>query len=321
MYSNASAVSRPEISAFLEQAADVDKLMIAQKVLPVYSSDARAGRYPKLLIANGQLLKAGGDARGASGSYSEVDRKWDWDTYDCVDRGLEERIDDALSEEMKNFFDLETTTAKLIRRAVALSYEIRVANLVTSSGNSGFNSTAATVAYTQANLATIDFARDVTNAIARMEANGQQPNTLVLQRDVFNLIRRSSKLQSWVFGNSLANSGNADITEKLLADRFGLEQVLVSGAKYDAATKGQAPNLTPIWPTSSVVLGNVKGGDFNAGGFGRTIVWGADSPGGLYTSETYRCEVRRGDIVRVRCNNAEKIIDPTCAELIATSFA
>jgi hypothetical protein len=57
-------------------------------------------------------------------------------------------------------------------------------------------------------------------------------------------------------------------------------------------------------------------GDFMNGGAGRSIIWDADSPGGLFTSEQYRDEKRRGDMLRVRSNRVLKIIDPTCAQLI-----
>ena len=62
-------------------------------------------------------------------------------------------------------------------------------------------------------------------------------------------------------------------------------------------------------------------GDFTGGGVGRSIVWGADSPGGLFVSETYRDEKRRGNMIRVRMNTDEKIIDETAGELITTQWA
>jgi hypothetical protein len=321
MYANAASVSRPEISAFLEEAQGIEKLLIGTKVLPVYTSTARAGRYPKLRIQLGELLKTGGDKRAPDGTYSEVSRSWEWDTFDCQEWGLTERIDDALREEMKNFFDLEVTTSKAVMRQLMLAHELRVSTLVMSSGNSGFTATNPTADYTEANLATINFAKDVTDALARLEAKGVVPNTLVLSRDLFNRVRRTTKLQSWVFGNALVNSGNADITEKMLGDRFGISQVLVCGAKYDSAIKGQAPVLTNLWANTTILLADVKGGDFNAGGFGRAITWGADVPGGLFATESYRVEERRGDIIRVRMNNANKIIDPTAGELITTNYA
>jgi hypothetical protein len=47
-------------------------------------------------------------------------------------------------------------------------------------------------------------------------------------------------------------------------------------------------------------------------------VWTEDSE--LFTTETYRDEKRRSDMVRVRHNTAEKVIDETAGELIATGL-
>ena len=106
-----------------------------------------------------------------------------------------------------------------------------------------------------------------------------------------------------------------------IAKAFLIERVMVASATYDSSVKGSAANLVPIWGNDYLFLGNVQGGDFSAGGVGRTIVWGADCPGGLVVTETYRAENRRGDMVRVRQNTAEKIIDETAGELIATRWA
>ena len=55
-------------------------------------------------------------------------------------------------------------------------------------------------------------------------------------------------------------------------------------------------------------LGEVKGGEVSAGGAGRTFVWSKDGSG-LFTTETYRSEPRRGDMVRVRHHTSEKVVN------------
>lgn len=318
-YSNAAAISRPEISAFLEEAQSVENLLIGAKVLPVYTSEKRAGRYPKLRIQNGELLNSGGALRGPTGTYPEVNREWEWDTFDCEDRGLEERIDDTLREEMSDFFDLEVTTAKLVRRALMLQHEIRAAAAVMATGT--FTTTNSSVAYSEANAATVDFAKDITDAIARMEALGQVPNTLVMSRTVFNRIRRTTKLQTYIYGN-IPGAGNKDITPSSLGNAFDVPlNVLISGSSYNTAKKGQTYSLSSIWGTSHISLCSVAGGEFQNGGMGRTIVWGSDCPGGQFCTETYRSEARRSDTLRVRTHDTLKILDATAAQLIATQWA
>ena len=93
---------------------DLEKGLIGQKVLPITSAH-RAGRYPRLRMTAGELLKAGGDKRAPSGTYNRTDRKWEWDTFDTEDRGSEEAIDDTLVKEMDQFLDIEKTTTQARR--------------------------------------------------------------------------------------------------------------------------------------------------------------------------------------------------------------
>jgi hypothetical protein len=68
-------------------------------------------------------------------------------------------------------------------------------------------------------------------------------------------------------------------------------------------------------------VGYCKGGDYSEGGAGRTLVWEADIPSGLYATETYRDEKRRSDMVRVRTNSIEKVLNGNAGQLIATAWA
>lgn len=319
-YSNAAAVSRPELKTMAEQAREADNGLIAEQVLPVKDSPSIAGRYPRYTLQNAELLNVETDTkRGPNGTYNRVSRKWDWDTYDCTDRGLEGEIDDAQAHEMKNFTDLEQMETKLVRRNVALSYEKRVAALVMDSSASGFTATNSTVAYTEANLATMNVTRDIIEAQERLEGKGTMANTLIMSRTVWNRIRRSTLLLQFIYGNTIG-TGQQALSPKIVADALELDQILICGKKYNSGKKGQAVNLSAIWGTATMLLANVQGGEFNMGGIGRTLTWTEDASG-LYVVESYREEVRRKDIVRVRQNTAEKIIDTNEGELITTQWA
>lgn len=325
MYTNAAAAPRTDISAFLEEAVEVEKLFVGQKIFPIYESDVESGRYPKFKIRDGGLLKRESTRRNQTGTYNEVDRKFDWETYITEEKGLEERIDDVMSKRFEKFFDAEVLTAKLVMRSLMIDYEIAVAaklqTTIGSDADEGFTSTNSTVAYTEGNILTFDFALDISDAMARLEALGEVPNTIVMSRAVFNRIRRSKLFQQYLFGSLSANTGNRAVTEQVIGETFGFENVFVTKMSYDMAAKGLGPTLGPIFSNAYVWLGNVQGGDFNAGGFGRTIIWDADSPGGLFTTESYRAEHRRGDMVRVRSNQSLKVINQNAGQLVATQYS
>lgn len=320
-YANAAAISRPEISEFLMQAQGAEDLLIAEKVLGVFKSPAKHGRYPKIEIAAGGLLNAetlSANRRGQTGTYNEIERKWTYDTYDCEEFGLEERIDDAVSAEMTKFFDTEVLVSKNLRKNIMFGHEKAVADLVMSSANSGVTATNSTVAYTEANLATFDFPLDLTNAIARLEALAVVPDTLVLSRAVFNRVVRSTFLQKYLFG-PVTNNGNAHITKEIIADRFGLKRVLIGAANYNTGGKGLAYSGSPIWGNTTMLLAKTGSGSFD-NDLGRSIVWTGDASS-LYVAESYRDEKRRSDMMRVRMHYSNKITDTTAAQLITTQFS
>lgn len=325
MFPSAANISRPEISAFLEEASG-DPGLIAQRVLPVYTVASRAGRYPKFRIAKGGLLRAESTRRGVTGTYNETTRQFEWDTYDCQDYGLTERVDDVLQREMSSFFDAEVITGKQVKGELELDYESRVAGLVFNSAS--FNTTAALVDYTGTNntAGTIRFPDDVNNALTRLRLKRYTANTMIMNRNVWNVLRASVKLQNYLYGNIGAGTQFRVITPKDIGDVFGIPNVLIADASIDATPKGTSSSavlaaLSFVWSNSYVWIGNVQGGEFSSGGAGRTITWGADVPGGLFVSETYREESRRGNIIRVRMNVSEKISDLNAGELISTNYS
>lgn len=321
MYPTSGATIRADINIKVEEAAAADTFFIADKVLPTFSVDAKSGTYPKLSIAPAELLNANATERSEKGSYGEVSRAWGTDTYDCVDRGLEEAVDDAAQKDIARFFGLEASTARWVLRNMRLAAEVRAAAAVINAGT--FGATNSAVAYTIANLATIDFAQDLLAAIERVNDNAQAADTVVMSSTVFNRIKLSTKLQAWVRG-TIVGEKDSPITAKSLAAAFmehGIKNVYIGRARQNVAKKGQSKSIANVWPNTHVWVGSVNpnASSLQDGGAGFTLCWSAE--GGLYTTETYRNENRRSNMVRVRQNCAEKIVDATAGTLITTQFA
>lgn len=326
MYNTTDSVPRADISTVLMEAVAQEKLYIGQLVYPVYPSGREVGRYPKFRIGAAELLKAGtgygSTKRNETGTYNEVTRKFEWDSYQTEEFGLEERVDDVVARRMESFFDAEVVTSKLLMNSLMLDYELSVEAALFN--NSTFTATNSWVAYTEANIATIDVPRDMNDAIERMTFLGEVPTTAIMSLSVWNRIRRSQKLQTYVYGYLNVNQGGSQITEQMFANVFGLQEILIAKKSYDTALKGTATTsstVTPVWPNTYIALVRRAEGDFMNGGVGRTIVWDADSPGGLFTSESYRDEKRRGNMLRIRSNRVLKTVSPNCVQLITTQWA
>lgn len=319
-YTNAQATPRADIYALVMQAnADFNKLFIGDQVLPVKVEDAKRGIYMKAKLGNAELLNADAKSRESGAAYNRINRKYDIDTYDAVEYGLESVLDDSYEEEVDRFMNLEAVEAQLLERSLRVSYEVRCAAKVFD--NSVFNATNSTVAYTAANIATLDVVNDIDIAKGKLLKKGIIPNSIVMGYDVFQRIRRSTLLQNQVFGVVPKQAGQRTLpgTEDV-ARALGVDNLFIGQAPYNANQKGQTFSGSFVWGTTYIAVADIKGGEYQAGGIGRTIQWGKDTTG-LFTPETYRDDSRRSNVLRVRQHTTEKIIDETSAELITTQYS
>ena len=134
-------------------------------------------------------------------------------------------------------------------------------------------------------------------------------------------------MQQYLYGKLGNTVQKRLITPKDFGDAFSLDageeiNVIIGRTKEDVSNKAKlVPDLQPIWKPTHIWLGCVKSGDFDQGGMGRTLVWQADVPGGLFATETYRDEKRRSDMARVRTNSIEKVVNENAGQLIKTNYA
>ena len=319
-YTNAQATPRADIYALVQQAnTDFNKLFIADLVLPVKSEDARRGIYMKANLANAELLNADALPREGGAGYNRVNRRFDTDTYDCQEYGLESVVDDAYEAEVERFMNLEATEAMLLERSLKISYEARVAAAIFNTTT--FNSTASAVVYSTANIATMDPASDIDIAKTKLLKKGILANAVVMSQDVYNRIRRSALLQNQVYGVVPRAAGQRALpNEQDIANALGVENLFVGKAPYNTANKAATYSGSFIWNSTNIWVGQVQGGEYTAGGVGRTISWTKDSVG-LFTPETYRSDERRSNVIRVRQNVAEKIIDSTAGEIVTVNVS
>jgi hypothetical protein len=323
MYNNSTASIRADINAFVEEAGAAEKNLIGGQIFPRHGVEARSGTYPRMKIGEGGLLRRDVTHRAPGASYNRISRKHSMDAYECQDRGLEEAIDDSKVHEVKSYFDLEVLTAKLVLRNMLLDFEGKVAAKTFDTGT--FPNANKKVAYTEALIATCDFPYDLEFAIEELRLRAVDPNTIVMSQKLFNYVTRTKLLQDYIFGamdtTKRKNISRKDI-ENTFSEKTGFElKLLVGSAGYDAtnvAKENNPPVITPIWGNGHFWVGNCQGGDFSAGGAGRTLTWNKDAEEHFVT-ETYREEGKRGDVVRVRSNSIEKVVDETAGQLCVTS--
>jgi len=311
---------RADINQALIEAPNAETGLIGAEVLPLLPVPAKSGQYLKVQLAQADLLNNDSKPRGASSDYARAVRAFGTDTYDTIEYGLEELIDDGFRADADRFFDLEASSARFLLRQIKLGHEKRVSDILFA-GTTPFTTAdqSAISAYTTANLANIDVAGDVAGARTELNKLGYEANTVIMSAPVFERIRRTTKLQNQFFGVVSDTKGRL-LAEAEIAAALGVERVLVGRAAINSANKNKTYSGGFIVPNTQIIVANVQSGQFTAGGIGRTLVWSADAPGG-FVSESYRDEARRSNVLRVRMNTSEKLIDANAAVRITTSFA
>jgi hypothetical protein len=319
-YISGGSSIRADLNQALIEAPQADIGLIGAQLLPLQNVDAKAGTYLKVQLAGAELLSNNAAARDAGSQYSRGVRSFSSANYSTDEFGLEELLDDSSVADLSRFFSYESETAKFLLRQLKLSHEARV-NTLLFAGSTPFTTTdqSAAVAYTQANIATIDVARDVATAKLALAKLGYEANCVAMNADVFALIRRSTLLQNQFFG-VISNTGARLLSEAEIAAALGVEKLLVGSAAINTAGKNKSFTGSFAISSAKVIVGQVAGGEFTAGGIGRTLVWSGDSAGG-FVSESYRDEARRSQVLRVRMNTDEVVIDPNAAVRITTNFA
>ena len=321
-YTNAQATPRSDIYALVMQAnSDFNKLFIGDTIFPVKAESARRGIYMKAKLANAELMNADAVPREQGAGYNRVNRKYDTDTYDTQEYGYEAVIDDSYEEEVERFMNLEAAEAMLLERSLRISYEARVAALVMATTSWSATGISGVAAYTTAAVATTDPAADVDAAKTALLKQGIIANAVIMSQNVFNRTRRATLMQNQVYGVVPRTAGQRALpAENDIAQALGVDNLYVGKAPKNNNQKGQTFSGAFIWSDTYIWVGQIQGGEYQAGGAGRTIQWDRDTTG-LFTPETYRDDSRRSNILRVRQHVAEKVIDETAGITITTAYA
>lgn len=313
-----STTIRADIAqAVYEGRNNKQNLFIGTEVMPIYVADVRSGEYLKINLGDSEALNDDATKIAPGAAYPRVSRKFASDTYNTTEYGLEETLPDATSRDLARFLDVEVAVADMLLSQIQIGHEARVAT-ATFAAN-GLTAISASAAYTEANLASFNLPGDVAEAKLALAKFGTLPNTLVMSAPVFERVRRSTKVQNQFFGVVPSDQSRL-LSEAEVAAACGVDRVLVGRAPRNTAKKGQAYAGGFIWNDTYIALANTSGGEFAAGGFGRTILWGADSPV-PFVAETYRDEARRSNVLRVRQHVSEKVIDGSSIIRITTGFA
>ncbi len=303
--------------AVFEGRSNRQNLFIGTEVMPIYVADVRSGEYLKINLGESEALNDDATKIAAGAAYPRMSRKFVSDTFATTEYGLEEILPDATQRDLARFLDVEVAVADMLLNQIQIGHEARVATAAfAANGLTAISGTGAGAAYSESNLTSFDLPADVAAGKLELAKYGVLPNTLIMSAVLFERVRRSTKVQNQMFG-VVATDSTRLLSEQEVAQAVGVDRLLVGRAPKNTAAKGKTYSGGFVWGNSYMALAHVTGGEFAAGGFGRTILWGADSPVPFVT-ETYRDEARRSNVLRVRQHAAEKVIDGSSIIRITT---
>jgi hypothetical protein len=167
---------------------------------------------------------------------------------------------------MIRFFNQEVVTSNLVRRAVQLDHEIRVAAAIFNQHHD-FPGTAALRHTPTPTLPRLISLSDILAAIERVNDNGEEADTIVMSPNVLNRVKLSTKLQNFVRG-SRPNDGTLNITASMIADAFsdnGIKNASLVALVTTAPRKARrslrlAFGLMPSFGLAALRCGDPQGG-------------------------------------------------------------
>lgn len=310
---------RPDLASFLEFDLESDRNgYVASKVFPVIDVASQAGVYG--IIPVEQLLQQRVTKRAPGAGYSRGTFTFQTATYACEEHGAEEPVDDRQAKMYREYFDAEQVSTLRAFSSVLRNAEQRVADAVfnATTWNGASLTTGITNEWDDISAATP--ITDVDAAVKKVWDNsGLWANALIVNQKVFRNLRRCAQVIDAIESAGAGDpSKQSDITADLLAQVFGLDYVIVAGATRNSAKEGQNFAAAQIWSDEYAMVCRVATSqDMAEPCIGRMFHWSEDGSSVGGTVESYRDEVVRANIIRVRHDVDEVVLYPQAGHLLS----
>jgi hypothetical protein len=278
---------------------------VGLSILPIFETPLQSSDYPVIPLE--ALLKLKDTARAARGKYNRGDWEFEMGTYSCKDRGWEEPVDDSEAALYARFFDAEEVATLRAVDIILRAQENRIAAAVFNTANIT-NTAAVGIEWSTAATA-VPLANVTAAKTAMRSATGLVPNVGVCSKKVFDNLMITAEIKDAFKYTNPIEIGGEEAKQRLAAQYFGLDRMLVGGAVYDSAKEGQAASIADLWDDEYFGLFKVSNGgrDLRDPCLGRTFLWTADSPQNTVV-EQYREDQTRSNIYRVRHNVDEAFV-------------
>ncbi len=317
IYQNATAQPRQELTDVIMEGTTNPSDFIALQVLPAAPSRLLQAHVPKITVAKGDLLRASTKVRKPGSNYDRWQAAIDDHTLTLLQIGEELQIPDEIQLTYEDYFPLESVFAMEAGNRLMRGLEIDVAGAIMNTSN--FDATNSLTAWTVANLATMKPVADLIAAIRKVKARGERPNTFIFSGPIYDIVRQSADMRSWIAGS--VNPG-ARVSPETIQQSFasmGIENVFVADSYVNQSQSGKNADINQIWGNTYAFVGKVASGALQNGGVGRTFYW--EKMGPLLTASSYRDEKVSSNIIRGQKTTLADVTNSRAGTLITTQYS
>ncbi len=291
---------------------------VGGKMLPFLSFPRAAGQFMRTEIAD-TLQPLQDDKRAADGSYNSSNGTFVPDTYNCVDRGWEEAVDELEKERFAELFPAELMATERTYDMVLRNHEKRAI----AAAFSGVSTAGAAAVWT--NHAAATPIADVTAALIKVRnvQCGAVPNRMVLDWETFQHLKQCTEIVERIKYDGMDDPKMAALTASKIAECLGVQEIVVAGGLQNGAPVNKTASLSALFDKTKVWLGVVnEGQNTREIQFGRTIMWDRLSGGeGKPIIETYPAPNRDSTVIRSKFSVHEKVINLSAATVITGVMA
>ncbi|HUX58127.1 MAG TPA: hypothetical protein VMV77_14210 [Bacteroidales bacterium] len=297
-----TTLQRPDLAsiAFEYMVEASQRGFIGLSLLPIFSVSEQSADYPVIPIE--ALIKLKDTARAPRGAYNRSDYEFETGTYACKEHGWEEPVDDSEASLYRRYFDAEVVATMRSVDIILRAQEQRIASMLYNTSNLAYTNIA--TEWSTASTATPRL-NVMAGKASMAAASGLKPNAIGMSEKVFNNLLLTAEITSAFRYTNPIEIGGFEAQKRIMAQYFGVDEILVGNAIKDSAKKGASKSIADIWDDEYVLLAKVaRTMDLRDPSLGRTFLWENDSPDNTVVEE-YREEERRSNIYRVRQNTDE----------------
>lgn len=264
-----------------------------------------------------EVFRSSDDKRAPGAAANEVDFALSTDSYSCEDHALTAVIPDEERDNADPPIQPNIDRTEFLRDKIDLNKEIELASILTDTSVITQNATLSGTSQWSdfANSDPVQAIEDQKAAI--IQAVQVMPNTLMLPYEVFTQVRIHPQV---VDRADLARVGV--VNSDLLAQIFGVEQVLVPRALQNTAAAGQPASMSFVWGKDALLCFVPPRAALKQVSLAYTFQWtGAAGSLAGHMVELWREERRKADVIRVQRYYDQKVTAADAAFLWKSAVA